>query len=153
MFDRRALLAVAALGLAGAPALAPSARAQDDRARLLDTLLDLEAGSWQFVKDKNADRMNGFLADDAVLLFFDGSRYTKARMVKFEFDLASFNVDRGSAQVLMASPDVAVLLYNVTSTAGPKGGKMTTATVSASDVYARRGSKWLSLYYQETRLQ
>ena len=28
-----------------------------------------------------------------------------------------------------------------------------TATVGASDVYVRRGGKWLSLYYQETRLQ
>jgi len=153
MIDRRGLLAAAAAfglieGLASASALA-----QDDKARLRDALLELEIASWQYTKDKNAAGMNGFLADDAVLLFFDGSRYTKAQMMKFEFDVASFNVDRASAQVLMASPDVAILLYKVTYASGPKGGKPVTATVSASDAYGRRGGKWLSLYYQETPLK
>ena len=153
MIDRRGLLAAAAAfglieGLASASALA-----QDDKAKLRDALLELEIASWQYTKDKNAAGMNGFLADDAVLLFFDGSRYTKAQMMKFEFDVASFNVDRASAQVLMASPDVAILLYKVTYASGPKGGKPVTATVSASDAYVRRGGKWLSLYYQETPLK
>jgi ketosteroid isomerase-like protein len=147
MIDRRGLLAGAAVGLASASALA-----QDDKAKLRDTLLELEIASWQYTKDKNAAAMNGFLADDAVLLFFDGSRYTKAQMTKFEFDVASFTVDRASAQLLVATPDVAILLYKVTYASGPKGGKPVTATVSASDAYVRRGGKWLSLYYQETRL-
>jgi hypothetical protein len=147
MIDRRGLLAGAAVGLASASALA-----QDDKAKLRDTLLELEIASWQFTKDKNAAAMNGFLADDAVLLFFDGSRYTKAQMMKFEFDVASFTVDRASAQLLVATSDVAILLYKVTYASGPKGGKPVMATVSASDAYVRRGGKWLSLYYQETRL-
>jgi hypothetical protein len=130
-----------------------AALAQDDKAKLRDALLELEIASWQFTKDKNAAAMNGFLADDAVLLFFDGSRYTKPQMMKFEFDVASFNVDRKSAELLMATPDVAILLYKVTYASGPKGGKPVTATVSASDAYVRRGGKWLSLYYQETRLK
>jgi ketosteroid isomerase-like protein len=130
-----------------------AALAQDDKAKLRDALLELEIASWQYTKDKNAAGMNGFLADDAVLLFVDGSRYTKAQMMKFEFDVASFSVDRASAQILMASPDVAILLYKVTYASGPKGGKPVTATVSASDAYVRRGGKWLSLYYQETRLK
>jgi hypothetical protein len=104
MIDRRGLLAAAAIGLAATPALAPSVLAQDDRAKLRDALLALEIGSWQFVKDKNVAAMNGFLADDAILLFYDGSRYTKAQFVKFEFDVASFTVDRSSAQVQSSRP-------------------------------------------------
>jgi len=148
MIDRRGLLAAAAIGLAAAPALA-----QDDRAKLRDTLVELEIGSWQFVKDKNAAAMNGFLADEAVLLFFDGSRYNKAQMMKFEFDVPSFTVDRKSAELLIASPDVAILLYRVTYTSAAKGAKPATATVNASDTYVRRGGKWLSLYYQETQVK
>jgi hypothetical protein len=148
MIERRGLLVGVAVGLVSTAALA-----QDDKAKLRDTLLELEIGSWQFTKDKNAAAMNGFLADDAVLLFFDGSRYTKPQMMKFEFDVASFNVDRKSAELLMATPNVAILLYKVTYASGPKGGKPVTATVSASDAYVRRGGKWLSLYYQETRLK
>src|SRR5258708_39843255 len=151
MIERRALLAeAAAFGLVGG-LVSASALAQDDRTKLRDTLLELEIGSWQFVKDKNAAAMNGFLADDAVLIFYDGSRYDKAQMMKFEFEVASFAVDRKSAELLIATPDVAILLYRVTYASGTKGAKPTTATVSASDTYVRRGGKWLSLLYQETQ--
>jgi len=148
MIERRGLLVGAAVGLVSTAALA-----QDDRAKLRDTLLELEIASWQFTKDKNAAGMNGFLADDAVLIFYDGTRYTKAEFVKFDFDLSSFTVDRASAELLIATPDVAILLYRVTYATGTKGGKPETATVSAADTYVRRGGKWLSLLYQETRLK
>src|SRR5262249_28603700 len=128
MIDRRGLLAAAAIGLASAPALA-----QDDKAKLRDTLLELEVGSWQFTKDKNAAAMNSCLADDAVLLMADGVRYTKADFVKFTFDVVSFAVDRKSAEILIATPDVAILLYRVTYDAGAKGAKPTTAIVAAAD--------------------
>jgi ketosteroid isomerase-like protein len=129
------------------------ALAQDDRAKLRDTLLELEVGSWQFTKDKNAAAMNGFLADDALLLMADGSRFTKAEFVKFGFEVTSFTVDRASAQLLVASPDVSILLYRVTYTSRSKGGAPATATVRSSDTYVRRGGKWQSLYYQETLLK
>ena len=145
MIDRRGLLAGVAVAM-----LSASAAAQDDKTKLRDTLLELEIGSWQFTKDKNAAAMNGFLADDALLIFYDGSRYTKAQFVKFDFDVASFDVDRKSAQLMVATPDVAILLYRVTYASGMKGAAPVTATVSAADTYVRRGGKWQSLLYQET---
>ena len=148
MIDRRGLLAGTAVAM-----LSASALAQDDKAKLRDMLLALEIGSWQFTKDKNAAAMNGFLADDALLIFYDGSRYTKAQFVKFDFEVASFEVDRKSAQLLVASPDVAILLYRVTYASSTKGAKPVTATVSAADTYVRRAGKWQSLLYQETPLK
>src|SRR5262249_27855747 len=148
MFDRRRLLAAAAVGMLAAPALA-----QDDKTKLRDMLLELEIGSWQFTKDKNAAAMNGFLADDAVLVMGDGGRFTKAEFVKFPFEVSSFTVDRASAQVLVASPDTAILLYRVTYTGRDKGGPAMTSKVAASDAYVRRGGRWQSLYYQETPLK
>jgi len=148
MIDRRGLLVAAAVGLVSAPALA-----QDDKAKLRDTLLELEIASWQYTKDKNAAAMNGFLADDALLLFYDGTRYTKAQFMKFDFEVASFSVDRRSSELLVATPDVAILLYRVTYASGMKGSEPTTATVSAADTYVRRGGKWLSLLYQETQVK
>jgi hypothetical protein len=148
MIERRGLLVGAAIGLASASALA-----QDDKAKLRDTLLELEIASWQYTKEKNVAAMNGFLADDAVLIFYDGSRYTKPQFVKFDFQVASFTVDRKSAELLVATPDVAILLYRVTYASGTKGAAPTTATVSASDTYVRRGGKWLGLFYQETQVK
>jgi hypothetical protein len=148
MIERRGLLVGAAVGLISTAALA-----QDDKAKLRDTLLELEIASWQYTKEKNAAAMNGFLADDAVLIFYDGSRYTKPQFVKFDFQVASFTVDRKSAELLVATPDVAILLYRVTYASGTKGAAPTTATVSASDTYVRRGGKWLGLFYQETQVK
>src|SRR5260370_3263091 len=128
MIDRRGLLVGAAVGLASASALA-----QDDKAKLRDTLLELEIASWQFTKDKNAAAMNGFLADDALLIFYDGSRYTKPQFVKFDFEVASFAVDRKSAELLLASPDVAILLYRVTYASGTKATNPTTTPATAPD--------------------
>ena len=148
MIDRRGLLVAAAVG-----PLSASALAQDDKTKLRDTLLELEIGSWQFTKDKNAAAMNSFLADDAVLLMGDGNRFTKAQFVKFEFEVTSFTVDRASAQLLVASPDVAILLYRVTYASGTKGAKPVAATVNAADTYVCRGGKWQSLLYQETQVK
>jgi hypothetical protein len=148
MIERRGLLVGAAVGLISTAALA-----QDDKAKLRDTLLELEIASWQYTKEKNAAAMNGFLADDAVLIFYDGSRYTKPQFVKFDFQVASFTVDRKSAELMVAAPDVAILLYRVTYASGIKGAAPTTATVSASDTYVRRGGKWLGLFYQETQVK
>jgi len=147
---RRALLGAAVSALGASPALA-----QDDRTRLRDMLLGLEIGSWQFVKDKNTEAMKGFLTDDAVLIFFDGSRYSKDSFLKVmpDFQLDSFTVDAKRAEVLVASPDVAALLYRITYTSAIKGAKVETATVSASDTYVRRSGKWLSLFYQETQIK
>ena len=136
MINRRSIIAGAAL------LIAASATAQaQDTAKLRDELMALEKGSWDFMRDNNAAGMRAFLADDALLIFYDGSRYTKAQFVKFDFEVASFTVDRTSAQLMVASPDVAILLYRVTYASGMKGSKPTTATVSAADTYVRRGGK------------
>src|SRR5437763_3268685 len=49
-----------------------------DKTALLSELMKLEAASWQSLKDRNVSAMNKYLADDAVLIFGDGSHFTKS---------------------------------------------------------------------------
>ena len=145
--DRRALLlgaAVAALGTATV-----EARAQD-RAALTSTLIEIEIDSWQYTKDKNIAAMQNYLASEAVLIFGDGSRFTKAEFLKGlpTFRVDSFNVDRKSAEVLTVSPDVACLLYRVTYNQGTGP-----TTVLSSNTYVRRQGAWQSALYQETKVK
>ena len=118
---------------------------------LLATLMELEKSSWQFVKDKNLAGMQNYLADDALLIFGDGSRYTKAEFLKaiptFTFD--SFTIDP-KADVKVWSPDVATLLYRLSYTSAMKGGKAVTLKVTSASTYVRRNGKWWSAFYQET---
>ena len=144
MTHRRALLVGAA---AGTLAAIGSAAAQD-RATLLKTLLELEINSWQYVKDKNVAAMQTYLADEAVLIFGDGSRFTKAEFLKGlpTFRVDSFDVDRKSGELLTPTADVACLLYRVTY--NPGTGPM---KVLSSNTYVRRGGGWQSALYQETK--
>ena len=141
--DRRALL----LGTVAIAAGAASAQAQD-RAGLVNTLIEIEINSWQYTKDKNIAAMQNYLANEAVLIFGDGNRFTKAEFLKAlpTFRVDSFNVDRKSAEVLAVSPDVACLLYRVTYNQGT--GPM---TVLSSNTYVRRQGAWQSALYQETK--
>jgi len=143
--NRRALLVAA--GAAGAVAASSAVLAQD-RAGLLAALLEIEINSWQYTKDKNLPAMQSYLADEAVLVFYDGSRFTKQEFLKglATFKVVSFNVDRKSGELLVPTPDVACLLYRVTYDGG-----MGPATVMSSNTYVRRNGGWQSVLYQETR--
>ena len=144
MMHRRALMAGAAVGTL---ATIGSAAAQE-RGALLKTLLELEINSWQYVKDKNVPAMQTYLADGAILIFGDGSRFTKAEFLKGlpTFRVDSFDVDRKSGELLTPTADVACLLYRVTY--NPGTGPM---KVLSSNTYVRRGGGWQSALYQETR--
>jgi hypothetical protein len=118
---------------------------------LLATLMELEKSSWQFVKDKNLAGMQNYLADDALLIFGDGSRYGKAEFLKAipDFRIDSFTIDP-KAEVKIWTPDVATLLYRLTYTSAMKNAKAVTFKVLSASTYVRRDGKWWSVLYQET---
>jgi hypothetical protein len=93
MVARRGLMTGAALGLTGWSSMAAAQPA--DPAALLASLMALEKASWQYVKDRNLAGMQNYLADDGLLIFGDGSRYTKAEFLKVlaDFRLDSFTID------------------------------------------------------------
>jgi hypothetical protein len=140
----------AVLSLAGTPSMAQPQPA--DPANLLAYLMELEKGSWQYVKDRNIAGLQNYLADDALLIFGDGSRFTKAEFLKLvpDFKLASLAIDVRSAEVKMLRPDVATVLYRVTYASALRNTNAVTMKVTAASTYVRRGGKWWSVLYQET---
>ena len=148
MTARRSLMIGAALGLTAWSSMATAQPA--DPAALLATLMALEKGSWQFVKDKNVAGMQNYLADDAVLIFAEGTRYGKAAFVKAlaDFTLDSFTIDP-AAEVKIWTPDVATLLYRLTYTSAMKNAKAVTFKVISASTYARRDGKWWSVLYHQ----
>ena len=151
MTARRSLMIGAALGLMAWSSMAAAQPA--DPAALLATLMALEKGSWQFVKDKNVAGMQNYLADDTQLIFAEGTRYGKAAFVKSlgDFTLDSFTIDP-TAEVKIWTPDVATLLYRLTYTTAMKNAKAVTFKVISASTYVRRDGKWWSVLYQETAI-
>jgi hypothetical protein len=151
MTARRSLLiggALALMGVSAASAQSP------DTVKLRDELMELEKGSWFFMRDKNYEGMRNFLGDDALLIFGDGTRYNKRQTLELMKDFALLDLSiEPTYAVRMLSPDVATLLYRVTYTSKVKDGKPETVKVLSSSVYARRNGKWLSVLYQETPIK
>jgi hypothetical protein len=122
-----------------------------DQAALLGALMKLELESWQFLKEKNVAGAKDYLADDASLIFGDGTRYSKAEYLKVipDFRLDSLNIEP-NAEVRIWTPDVATLLYRATYASAIKDAKAATLKVMSSSTYVRRSGRWLSVLYQET---
>jgi hypothetical protein len=134
----------------------PTAHAQSpDAMKLRDELMALEKGSWDFMRNKNYDGMRGFLGDDALLIFGDGTRFNKRQTLELmkDFALVGDIAIEPTYAVRLLSPDVATLLYRVTYTSSVKGAKPETMKVLSSSVYARRDGKWWSVLYQETPIK
>lgn len=137
------------IGLAGAAfALADDA---EDRAKLRDTLMQREKDSWEMVKKKDLPGLRNYFADEAVLIFNDGARFSKAEFLKIvpDFKLESYAIE-GTGDIVVLTPDAATLIYRITYTSAIKDSKVTKVTVLSSSSYVRRGGKWLSVLYQET---
>ena len=151
MIGRRSFALAAAVGLAGT-----AARAQDkpDADRLREELMVLERQSWEYVKERDRAGIRHFFAEDAQLIFDDGSRYSKSEMLDYvlpNYRLDSYQIDPGYG-LRVISPDVAVLLYRVTSRGAARFDRTETTTVLVSSIYVRRGGRWWSVQYQETPL-
>lgn len=148
MVARRAVgLAVLATAIGAPMAMAQ----QTDSAALLAALLKLESESWQFLKDRDVAAAKNYLGDDALLIFGDGTRFTKEQYLKVmpDFRLDSITIAPG-AEIKVWTPDVATLLYRVTYASAMKDAKATAMKAMAASTYVRRNGKWLSVLYQET---
>ena len=122
--------------------------------KLRDELMVLEKGSWDFMRNNNADGMRNYLSDDALLILGDGSRLNKREMLEFmkDFVLTDIKIEPTYA-LRMLTADVANLIYRASYTRTLKGGKPETFSVSFSSVYVRRDGKWWSVFYQETPIK
>jgi hypothetical protein len=152
MVMRRSLGRVALATAISTPMAISAASAQQaDSAALLATLLKLEAESWQFLKDKDVTGAKDYLGDDALLIFGDGTRFTKDEFLKAipDIRLESITIAAG-AEIRVWTQNAATLLYRVTYASAMKDAKATTMKAMSASTYARRNGKWLNVLYQET---
>ena len=146
MIERRMLGRFLALGAVVGLATALPAQAQD-HAKLRHALMQSEAASWEWVRTKNVAALQDYFADDALLIFCDGSRFGKPEFLKAlpGLSMSDIVIDKATSGVIAISPDVATLVYKVSYKSGG-----TTYKAASASTYVRRGGKWLSVLYQET---
>lgn len=147
MLTRRSLALLALLGLTGATA---RAQEQPDIAALREQLMALEKQSWEYFRTRDRGALRRFLPDDA-LLVFAGTRYDKREMLDrmSNYRLDDYDIEP-TYGLRVISPDVATLIYRVTSRGAPRFDRTTTDKVLATSTYVRRNGKWWAVLYQET---
>ena len=149
--SRRASMLGGALTVAG---VSTAGAQSPEVVKLRDELIELEKASWGFMRDKNYEGMKSFLADDGLLIFWDGTRLNKRQTLELmkDYKLTDFTIEPTYA-VRMITADVATLLYRVTYTSSLKGGPAQNVMVLASSLYVRRDGKWWSVLYQESSIR
>ena len=147
MIGRRSLAGAAVLAVAGPVFADTTAHAQD----LRDQLMALERQSWEYMKERDRPAMRRLLAEDLLQIYADGSRYYKSEFLDYmtDYRLDSYEIEPTYA-VRVISPDVAMLVYRVTSRGAARFTRTTTDKVLATSLYVRRNGTWTSVLYQET---
>lgn len=156
MIGRRSLALAAVLGLAGPVLADTTARAQDqaDNVALREELMALERQSWEYMRTRDRAALRRLLPDDLLQIYSDGSRYYKSAFLDYltNYRLDSYEIESTYA-VRVISPDVAALIYRVTSRGTPRFDRQKTDKIRATSIYVRRDGQWTNVLYQETPLK
>ena|ERR1044072_3370595 len=141
---RIVLMLVIAIG-ASSVALGQTKPSQDGKVEA--QIIALEKAGWEAWKTKDSSWFQTNLADDYLTVHADGV-INKSQVMKdwAACEVKSFSL--GDFKFLMIDKDAALITFVGTQDA-VCGGKVQPATVRASSVYAKRGGKWLGVFYSE----
>lgn len=145
-----ALVGASAIGLAGSVAAGEILPASP-KAALAQQLVAKEKEGWRLYKQKDAAALTAMTSEDFADLYSDGGVVDKARWLA---DMKGVNVERselGSFHVFDLSDDVVLMSYTGEAW-GTSGGQQVHNKAAVTSVWARRGGKWLNVFYGETAL-
>lgn len=128
---------------------------EDDRAALLDALVELEERSWELAKAQDVDGLKELLPDDAVSIYADGTRYDDRAAYLATFPairLDAYAID-GKMALSTPAPGVATLTYRVSYAVTEEGKGNREFSAVATSTYVRRGDRWWNVLYQETPVE
>ncbi len=116
---------------------------------LQDTLSAESTQIWQAFKDKKADTFTAMLTDDFVNIDWSGvGKKSDIAGAMADYSGVEFKLD--NFQLLKADKDAAIVTYHVAFKGQYKGKQAGPTSINATDVYVKRGDKWLAILHQET---
>lgn len=117
-----------------------------------EILINLEKQTWELVKRKDMKAFAALVADDFYGIYPNMENVTKPMLVQFlgAVDLKSYELT--DFRTTMFSKDAAVVTYKASVRAMDNGKEFATR-VNLVSGWAKRGGKWLGVFYQETLLK
>lgn len=127
-----------------------------------ETLISYERQSWEAVKRKDFKTFESFLADDFYDIFSNGKAVTKTELMRNyirgvelkDYSLTDF-------KVVALNRDAAVVTYEATAHGAEnqaaahdiEKGALSAIHVAVTSAWARRGGRWLNVFYRENDIK
>lgn len=117
----------------------------------ITAIKNTEISSWEFAKTRQADKLNGLLADD-FQAFFGKMLMNKAEVIR-NFQASTItNYRLFNIRVKKIGDNTAVIYYEALQNAQDQDGDKWVPNVGISTVYAKRANTWYPVFYHETPL-
>jgi hypothetical protein len=131
------------------PAMAVLQVSADSRSNLDERVIANERAVWESVKQKDAARFSGLVADDARMIF-DTGILTKADFLKSLPDRTILDYKLESFTVLKPNSQTVILIYEATRSGLNKGKPFPPTSVHEASVWVLRKGQWIAVLNQET---
>ena len=149
-----ALIRLAAASAFAAP---PSARAQGGAAAkgaasVERTLISNERRTWELYKNKDVKGLAELTAEDYYDIYPTGEGVDKKRYLADVLETEVRDYALSDFKVVMLNEAAAVVVYRA-RVHGVVGGREIKSEVAVTSAWARRGGKWLNVFYRENALE
>jgi hypothetical protein len=127
-----------------------------------ETLISNERRSWEAVKRKDYEAFESLLAEDFYDIFPDGQVVTKTELLRdyirgvnlIEYSLSKF-------KVVVLNRDAAIVVYetvargteNQATSRNTEKGREISIHAAVTSAWARRGGRWLNVFYRENDIK
>jgi ketosteroid isomerase-like protein len=151
------LFAALTLLLTCAPAVAPHALAQTatggaDPASVEQTLIANEKRTWELYKNKDVRALAELTAEDYYDIYPTGEAVDKKRYLRDVLETEVRDYALSDFKVITLNEAAAVVVYRARVHAVSDGREIK-SQVAVTSCWARRGGRWLNVFYRENAIE
>lgn len=126
--------------------------ARPDAASVEEELISKEKRTWELYKNKDVKALAEFTSEDFYDIYPAGEVVDKKRYLQdvLEIDVKDYSLS--DFKVIMLNEAAAVVVYKAKAHAVVRGREMK-SEVAVTSGWARRGGRWLNVFYRENALE
>jgi len=129
----------------GRPAKSKAASAEEE-------LITKEKRTWELYKSKDVKALAELTSEDFYDIYPAGEVVDKKRYLQDVLEIEVKDYSLSDFKVIMLNEGAAVVVYKAKAHAVVKGGELK-SEVAVTSGWARRGGKWLNVFYRENVLE
>ncbi|HEX6183550.1 MAG TPA: nuclear transport factor 2 family protein [Pyrinomonadaceae bacterium] len=149
---RRILITLAVLLASPAAAAAQAGPARSDAASVEETLVSNEKRTWELYRKKDVKGLAELTAEDYYDIYPTGEAVDKKRYLADVLETEVKDYALSDFKVIMLNDAAAIVVYKAKVHAAVKEREIK-SEVAVTSGWARRGGKWLNVFYRENVLE